>query len=46
MNTSPGVNPFLILISSAVIRHVHFIDSKDSIRELRKERMDNGKNQN
>lgn len=46
MNTSPGVNPFLIIISSAVIRHVHFIDSKDSIRELRKERIDNGKGQN
>lgn len=42
MNTSPGVNPFLLLISSAVIKNIHDIDSKDKLREKRKEKLDNG----
>lgn len=42
MNTSPGVNPFLLLISSAVIKNVHDIDNKDKLREKRKEMLDNG----
>ena len=46
MNTSPGVNPFLLLISNALIKNVHIVDSKENLRELRKERIDNGKNQN
>ena len=43
MNTSPGVNPFLILISNALIKNVHTIDSKENLREQRKEKVDNGK---
>ena len=43
MNTSPGVNPFLLLISNALIKNVHFIDSKQNLREQRKEKLDNGK---
>ncbi|MBQ9246147.1 hypothetical protein IJ182_07770 [bacterium] len=46
MNTSPGVNPFLLLISNALIKNVHLVDSKENLRELRKERVDNGKSQN
>lgn len=42
MNTSPGVNPFLLLISTAVIKNVHEIDIKENLRELRKEKLDNG----
>ena len=37
MNSSPGVNPFLILISGALIKHVHEIDSRENLREQRKE---------
>jgi len=39
MNTSPGVNPFLILISNAFIKNVHTIDSKVNLREKRKEKL-------
>lgn len=42
MNTSPGVNPFLLLVSSAVIKNIHDIDSKEKLREKRKEMLDNG----
>ncbi len=42
MNTSPGVNPFLLLISNAVIKNIHIIDSKENLREQRKEKI-NGK---
>lgn len=38
MNSSPGVNPFLILISGAFIKHVHNLDSKEKLQELRKEK--------
>ncbi len=40
MNTSPGVNPFLLLISSSVIKAVHTIDDKENLREQRKEKID------
>lgn len=43
MNTSPGVNPFLLLISNALIKNIHLIDSKENLREQRKEKLDNGK---
>ncbi len=43
MNTSPGVNPFLLLISNTLIKNVHIIDSKENLREARKEKLDNGK---
>ncbi len=39
INTSPGVNPFLLLISNALIKNVHIIDSKEKLRELRKEKL-------
>ncbi len=39
MNTSPGVNPFLLLISSSVIKAVHTIDEKENLREQRKEKV-------
>ena len=42
MNTSPGVNPFLLLISSEVIKNIHEVDNKDRLREKRKEKLDNG----
>lgn len=42
MNTSPGVNMFLILISNAVIKNVHIIDSKENLKEQRKEKVQNG----
>ncbi len=42
MNTSPGVNPFLLLISNAVIKNIHIIDSRENLREQRKEKI-NGK---
>ncbi len=45
LNTSPGVNPFLLLISNSVIKNVHIIDSKENLKTERKERMENGKNQ-
>ncbi|MCD7740123.1 MAG: hypothetical protein LUH11_02095 [Candidatus Gastranaerophilales bacterium] len=38
INTSPGVNPFLLLISNALIRNVHIIDSNEKLRQLRKEK--------
>jgi len=40
MNTSPGVNPFLLLISNSVIKNIHEIDAKENLREQRKERVD------
>lgn len=40
MNTSPGVNPFLLLISNALIKGVHTIDEKESLREIRKEKLE------
>ncbi|MCD7879436.1 MAG: hypothetical protein LUG16_05840 [Candidatus Gastranaerophilales bacterium] len=43
MNTSPGVNLFLVLISNSVIKNSHIIDSKENLRELRKEKSNNGK---
>ena len=46
MNTSSGVNPFLLLISNALIKNVHIIDSKENLREQRKEKLDNGKSEN
>ena len=42
MNTSPGINPFLLLISNTVIKHVHTIDYKENLREQRKEKVQNG----
>ena len=44
MNTSPGVNPFLLLISNALIKNVHIIDTKENLIAQRKEKMNNGKN--
>lgn len=44
MNTSPGINPFLLLISNTVIKNVHIIDTKENIREKRKEKITNGEN--
>ena len=43
MNTSPGVNLFLLLISSSLIKNVHTVDTKQNLREKRKEMLDNGK---
>lgn len=43
MNTSPGVNLFLLLISSSLIKNVHIVDTKQNLREKRKEMLDNGK---
>lgn len=43
LNTSPGVNPFLLLISNSVIKNVHEIDERENLREQRKEKID-GKN--
>ena len=43
MNTSPGVNPFLLLISNALIKNVHIIDDKENLKEKRKEKIENGK---
>ena len=42
VNISSKVNPFLLLISNAVIKNVHTIDGKESLREERKERMSDG----
>ena len=39
MNTSPGVNPFLLLISNSFIKNVHLIDEKENLRETRKEKL-------
>lgn len=41
LNTSPGVNPFLLLISNSVIRCIHIIDEKEKLREHRKEKSNN-----
>lgn len=41
LNTSPGVNPFLLLISNSVIRCIHIIDEKEKLREHRKEKSKN-----
>lgn len=40
LNTSPGVNPFLLLISNSVIKNVHEIDERENLREQRKEKID------
>ncbi len=40
MNTSSGINPFLLLISNAIIKNVHIIDSKENLREQRKEKLE------
>ncbi len=42
MNTSPGVNPFLLLIANSLIKNVHIIDSKEDLREKRKGMLING----
>lgn len=39
MRTSPGVNPFLLLISNSVIKNIHTIDEKENLREARKEKL-------
>ena len=44
LNTSPKVNPFLLLISNTVIKNVHIIDSKENLRNERKEKIENGEN--
>lgn len=44
MNTSPKVNPFLLLISNSLIKNVHNIDKKENLRENRKEKINNGEN--
>ena len=46
MNTSPGVNPFLLIISNNVIKNVHIIDTKENIRELRKEKVNKNNGEN
>ncbi len=43
INTAPGVNLFLLLISNSLIKNVHIVDSKQNLREKRKEMLDNGK---
>ncbi len=40
MNTSPGVNPFLLLVSNAFIKNVHIIDTKENLREKREGKLD------
>lgn len=40
VNASSGVNLFLLLISNSVIKNVHIIDSKESLREQRKEKLE------
>jgi len=39
MNTSPGINPFLIVISGEFIKNVHCVDKKEKLREQRKEKI-------
>lgn len=39
MNTSPGVNPFLLLIANSVLNIVHNIDDMDTLREKRSQRI-------
>ena len=43
MNVGPGVNPFLLLISNSLIKAVHLIDTKEKLKEHRKEKLENGK---
>lgn len=43
MNVSSQVNPFLLLISNTIINHLHIIDTKMSLDEKRKEKINNGK---
>lgn len=40
MNTSPGVNPFLLVISNAVIKNIHSVDEMENLREVRKEKLE------
>lgn len=40
LNTSPGVNPFLILMAHSVIKIIIGIDKSDSLRQTRKEMSD------
>lgn len=40
MNTSPGVNPFLLVISTSVIKNIHNIDEKENLKETRKEKLE------
>ena len=40
MHTSPGVNPFLLLVSNSVIKIVHEIDQKQNLIEARKEKLE------
>lgn len=42
LNTSPGVNPFLLIISNALIKNVHEIDIKENLRWKQKEAEENG----
>lgn len=44
LNTSPGVNPFLLVISNALIKNVHEIDEKETTKWQQKEISENGKN--
>lgn len=41
LNTSPGVNPFLILMAHSVIKIIIGIDKSDSLRQTRKEMLKN-----
>ena len=43
MNVGPGVNPFLLLISNSLIKAVHLIDTKEKLKEQRREKLENGK---
>lgn len=40
MNTSPGVNPFLLVISNTVIKNIHSVDEMENLREARKEKLE------
>ena len=40
MHTSPGVNPFLLLVSNSVIKIIHGIDEKANLIEARKEKLE------
>jgi len=42
LNTSPGVNPFLLIISNAFIKNVHEIDIKEDLRWKQKAAEENG----
>jgi len=39
MNTSPGVNPFLLLVANSVLNIVHNIDDMNTLREKRSRRI-------